>query len=409
MNPLLCTDGYKVSHHLLYPPNTTKVYSNFTPRNVKFMPAQAKEVVVFGIQYTMLYIKELWDNEFFRQPKEKVCGEAKEYLSAYLGFEYDVAHFEALHDLGYLPLKVKALPEGTISSEGIPILTICNTDPEFYWLTNFLETLLSSLLWKPLHSASMARGFKKILTKYAEETDKANLPFVDFQGHDFSYRGLQHHESAISSGMGFLTSFKGTDTIPALQAAFHYYGEKNAGFSVPASEHSTVTAWGKEDEIAAFRRILKIFPKGIVSMVSDSFNLWDVLTKYLPTLKEEILARDGKLVIRPDSGDPVDIICGTDKEAELGAVDTFIYHGDNLDTPECKGVIELLWDVFGGTINEQGYKLLDPHIGAILGDGVTLDRCEQICQRLKAKGFASTNLVFGIGLTKWPFSDEIQN
>ncbi len=389
-NPLLMTDGYKTSHHKMYPEGTRLVYSNFTPRSVNYMDTRAKDILVFGSQYTIRYVHELYRDNFFNQPKEDVISEAKKYLSSYLGVDYDTTHFEKLHDLGYLPINVKSLTEGTITHPKIPILTIYNTHPDFYWLPNFLETLISSLLWKPLHSASLSYGVKKILTKYAKETDMSNLGFTEFQGHDFSFRGMQHPESAISSGLGFLVNFYGTDTIPSLKAAKHYYDTDSAGFSVPASEHAVMTAYGKENEIDAFRRIIEQYPKGIVSLVSDSFDLWQVCTKFVMELKEEIMARDGKLVIRPDSGDPVDIICGLD-EVRMNA------EGLVPESPATKGVIELLWDVFGGTINEQGYKVLDSHIGVILGDGVTLERAEQICEKLKMKGFASTNIVLGIG------------
>jgi nicotinamide phosphoribosyltransferase len=391
------TDGYKTSHHTMYPKGTTLVYSNFTPRNVKYMDERAKDIVVFGIQYTFKYIHELYQENFFNRDKNEVIGEAKKYFSSYLGQDYDVSHFERLHDLGYLPIQVKGLQEGTIIGEKIPILTIYNTHPDFFWLPNFLETLISSLLWKPLHSASISYGARKILDRYANETDKTNLGFVDFQGHDFSFRGMQHPESAISSGLGFMVNFSGTDTIPVLSAAKHYYGSENIGFSVPASEHSVMTAYGKEDEIVGFKRIIDLYPKGIVSLVSDSFDLWKVCTEYMVELKDQILSRDGKLVIRPDSGDPVDIICGTCFSQPGYYLGGGIYLPKNDCTPEEKGVVELLWDVFGGTVNDQGYKVLDSHIGVILGDGVTLKRAEQICERLKDKGFASTNIVLGIG------------
>jgi nicotinamide phosphoribosyltransferase len=250
--------------------------------------------------------------------------------------------------------------------------------------------MISSLLWKPLHSASLAYAYKQILVKHAMKTDADNLGFVDFQGHDFSFRGMQHPESAISSGLGFLTSFCGTDTIPCLQAAEYYYNSKDVGFSVPASEHAVMTAYGQEDEINAFRRLMKQYPAGILSVVSDSFDLWKVCTEFITELKDEILARDGKLVIRPDSGDPVDILCGIDLS---DADDTLT----SVEEAVSKGVIELLWDVFGGTVNSQGYKVLDSHIGAIYGDSITLERAEDICVRLEAKGFASTNVVLGIG------------
>lgn len=391
-NPLLMTDGYKTSHHRMYPEGTTLVYSNFTTRSVKRMPENAKDIVVFGLQYVMTYIHELYQENFFNRPKDEVVGEAKTFLSNYLGTDYDVSHFEALHDLGYLPINVKGLPEGTIISEKIPMLTIYNTHPDFFWLPNFLETLISSLIWKPVHSASLAYGYKKVLVKHAEKTDKENIGFVDFQGHDFSFRGMQHPESAISSGLGFLTSFAGTDTISTLQAAKYCYGDENVAFSVPASEHAVMTAYGKENEIDGFRRLIKQYPIGILSLVSDSFNLWDVCTKFVVELKEEIMARDGKLVIRPDSGDPVDILCGY--TVKHWAED---HRLESYGCPESKGVIELLWDVFGGTVNEQGYKVLDSHIGAIYGDSITIERADEICKRLEAKGFASTNVVLGVG------------
>ena len=389
-NPLLMTDGYKTSHLKMYPKGTSLVYSNYTCRNTKRMPAEAQDVVVFGIQYMIKYIQELFQNDFFLEDKSKVCNEAKEYLSSYLGTDYDVSHFEALHDLGYLPIEIKALDEGTVVNAGIPLFTIKNTLPEFFWVTNYLETLLSTLIWKPVHSASLALAYKKVLTRYCLETDKDNIGFVDFQGHDFSFRGMQSPESAMSSSMGFLTSFKGTDTVPALLAMKHYYNSSNVGFSVPASEHSVMCAHGKEDEINTLTYLMQQYPTGVLSVVSDTWDLWKLLTEYLPELKEEILTRDGKLVIRSDSGDPVDIICGT----MLPSDPDFLARKNS---SEEIGVIELLWDIFGGTINKQGYKVLDSHIGAIYGDSITLERAGQICARLKAKGFASTNIVLGIG------------
>lgn len=387
MNPLLLCDGYKTSHKKMYPQGTTLVYSNYTCRSSKRMPENAQDIVVFGIQYMIKYINDIFKKDFFDKPKDGVCQEAKSYLTAYLGSEYNVSHFEALHDLGYLPIEIKALEEGTVIKAGIPLFTIKNTLPEFFWITNYLETLLSTIIWKPVHSASLAYAYKKILTNYALETDEKNVGFVNFQGHDFSFRGMQSVDAATSSAMGFLTSFSGTDTVPALQAIKQYYGDSNVGFSVPASEHSVMCSHGKEGEIDTLKYLMNQYPTGILSVVSDTWDLWKLITEYLPKLKEQILARDGKLVIRPDSGDPVDIICGSNQKPRIKR--------DYM--PEELGVIELLWDIFGGTINKQGYKVLDPHIGAIYGDSITLERAEEICSRLKSKGFASTNVVLGIG------------
>jgi nicotinamide phosphoribosyltransferase len=230
-----------------------------------------------------------------------------------------------------------------------------------------------------------------------KKTDPANAWFIDWQGHDFSMRGMDSAEAVISSGLGHLTSFSGTDSLPAIYGARKFYGAEGfvAG-SVPATEHSVMCAGGKEDETDTFRRLLNTYPKGILSVVSDTWDLWKVCTEHVVTLKEEILARDGKLVIRPDSGDPVDILCG---EKVISRDYRDVVENADLDTshPKYKGVIELLWDVFGGTVNEQGYKVLDPHIGAIYGDSITIDRAEEICRRLESKGFASTNVVLGIG------------
>jgi nicotinamide phosphoribosyltransferase len=210
-------------------------------------------------------------------------------------------------------------------------------------------------------------------------------------------RGMDSVEAVISSGVAHLTSFMGSDSLPAIYGARKFYGaEGPVAGSVNATEHSVMCAGGKEDEVETFRRLLETYPTGILSVVSDTWDLWKVCTEHLVTLKEEILARDGKLVIRPDSGDPVDILCG---EPIISRDYRDVVENAQLDLthPKYKGVIELLWDVFGGTVNEQGYKVLDPHIGAIYGDSITIDRADEICARLAAKGFASTNVVLGIG------------
>ena len=207
---------------------------------------------------------------------------------------------------------------------------------------------------------------------------------MDWQAHDFSFRGMASPEAAALSGAGHLLSFTGTDTIPAIKLLHDcYQGEGLIGGSVPATEHMVMCAGGKEDERATFRRLMQLYPRGIVSVVSDTWDLWKVLTETLPSLKSEIVARDGKLVIRPDSGDPVLIITG-DATKTPGS-------------PAHKGVIQLLWEVFGGRVNDKGYKELDAHIGAIYGDSITEERARLICERLKEKGFASTNIVLGVG------------
>ncbi|GAA4107120.1 nicotinate phosphoribosyltransferase [Aquimarina addita] len=384
MNPLLLTDGYKLGHKEQYPDGTTLVYSNWTPRKSRIEGIDT--VLFFGLQYFIKeYLIKRFNENFFSVPKKEVSLEYKKYVDHYLGIDYDVSHIEALHDLGYLPIEIKALPEGTAVPIRVPMFTLVNTKSEFFWLTNYLETLLSNIIWQPCTSATIANQYQKILKAFALETDKENASFVTWQGHDFSMRGMSGIESSILSGMGHALSFSGSDTLPVAKALEDYYNsdvtkELVIG-SVNATEHSVMCAGSKEDEIGTFRRLLETYPTGILSVVSDTWDLWKVLTEYLPILKNEILSRDGKLVIRPDSGDPVDIICGCNDSNEVVA----------------KGVIELLWDEFGGTINEQGYKVLDPKIGAIYGDSITIQRATQICERLKEKGFASTNVVLGIG------------
>ena len=451
-NPLLLTDFYKISHYQQYPKNTSFVYSNMTAR--KSMLAGVDSVVFFGLQYFVLeYLIKYFNENFFSREKSEVIKEYSRRIRTSLGADLpDYKHIEDLHDLGYLPLKIKALPEGSSVPIKVPFLTICNTLPEFFWLTNFIESLMSNILWKPITSATIAKEYRKILDKYADETGMPT-EFVPWQGHDFSFRGMSGLEAAVLSGMGHLLSFTGTDTIPAIDALEQYYGadaEKELiGGSVPATEHSVMCSGSKEGELETFRRLItETYPKGIVSIVSDTWDLWKVCTEYLPALKDTILARDGKVVIRPDSGDPVDILCGEPIISVLDIDDAKQYLLEYLDeygekeesmskdfliddslvkvtvhvswfyfqeydqhfidkvskveieyverTPQQKGVIELLWEVFGGTVNEKGYKVLDSHIGAIYGDSITLERAGDICRRLKDKGFAS-QVVFGIG------------
>jgi nicotinamide phosphoribosyltransferase len=228
----------------------------------------------------------------------------------------------------------------------------------------------------------------KTFTKYANETVGSDRSFIPWQGHDFSFRGMSGIEDALMSGAGHLLSFAGTDSIPAIDFLEEYYNtdceQELIGGSVPATEHSVMCMGTQGDEIGTFERLItEVYPSGIVSIVSDTWDFWQVITDFLPKLKDKILARDGKVVIRPDSGDPVKIIVG-DEEAAPGS-------------PEYKGAILCMWETFGGTITEQGYKLLDGHIGLIYGDSITTERQIAILEGLKRKGFASYNVVLGIG------------
>src|ERR1035437_999015 len=387
INPMLYSDFYKTDHRRQYPKGTEFVYSNMTPRGSRIPGIDS--VVVFGIQsFCMDYLIRRFNDGFFKQPKDQVLKQYQRRMDTSLGAGIiTTEHIAALHDLGYLPVRIKALPEGTLCPLRVPMLTIVNTLPEFSWLTNFLETILSTSVWHPMTSATIAHQYRILLDKYAAET--SDMPeFVQWQGHDFSMRGQSSFEASLASGAAHLLSFTGTDTIPAIDWLEHFYGanadKELIGCSVPATEHSIMCLGGKDTEADTYRRLItEVYPKGIVSIVSDTWDYFDVLNTTIRGLKDVIMARDGKVVIRPDSGNPTTIICG-DPDAPEGSL-------------ERKGTVEILWDIFGGTVNSKGYKQLDSHIGCIYGDSITLDRCQVICNGLALKGFASTNMVFGIG------------
>lgn len=380
-------DFYKITHDELYPDNTTKIYSTFTPRSFDYFPTKTDYAVAFGYQ---MFIKKTlinyFNEHFFNRPLEEVVSEFEYVIENTLGGVANSDKIKALHKLGYLPLEIKALPEGTKVPVKVPVLTIENTLPEFFWVTNYIESIMSSELWLPSTSATTASHFRRIFDAWAIETTGSTAG-VDFQGHDFSLRGMQGLESAVSSGMGHLLSFIGTDNIPSAVGVEMYYNQKLSdeliATSVKATEHSIMSSYGR-DEYTAYKTLMEKVPTGILSVVSDTYDYFGVLTDILPKLKEEILSRDGKLVIRPDTGKPIDILCGTKS-----------YDVNN--TPEEKGTFWLLWETFGGTINDQGYKVLDSHVGVLQGDAVTLKNVGSILRKLEENGFASTNLVVGIG------------
>lgn len=431
MNAINLTDGYKLDHRRQYPEGTEFVYSNWTPRSNEYFKEAEDGCVVFGIQYFIKkYLIEYFNTHFFNLPEEEAVASFKRRIDTFLGPDNMVGenHIRSLHRLGYLPIKIKALPEGSICPIRVPMLTVINTNSNFFWITNFLETLMSCELWLPMTSATTARVYMKELRRHAEKTGfDENIP-LGFFCHDFSMRGMAGLEAAILSGMGHLTSFFGTETIPAIDAVEEYYNAdaetELIAATVPASEHSVMSAGGCSNEFETFKRfITELYPKGFVSIVSDTWDLWKVVTEYVPKLKKEILSRDGRLVIRPDSGDPVDIICGVDKSdiVEYNGVKYYfkgIGKGDamlqetiythlrrnpemfksNILLPHIeKGVYECLWDMFGGTINKKGFKELDFHVGMIYGDSITIERQREIYRRFEEKGFAATNLVLGIG------------
>lgn len=392
-NPLTAIDFYKADHRRQYPEGTTEVYANFTPRSSRLARVLEhrfdNRVVFFGLQYFLKdFLVNAWNTEFFQQPKEKVVAKYQRRMDTALGAgAITVDHIAALHDLGYLPVRVKALPEGARCPIGVPCMTVVNTQPEFFWLTNYLESVISAYLWKPVTSATTAFEYRRLLHEYAKKTG-TDEGFIDFQAHDFSFRGMSGLEDAALSGVGHLCSFAGTDTVAAIDLAEDYYGanaeQELVGASVPATEHSVMCMGMKDGELETFRRLITdLYPAGIVSIVADTWDFWKAITQYTVMLKEDILNRDGKVVIRPDSGDPVKIIVG-DPDAPAGS-------------PEHKGAVECLWNVFGGTQTVTGHKLLDSHIGLIYGDSITLERAEAILEKLHKKGFAAGNVVFGVG------------
>lgn len=437
-NPMHLTDGYKLGHPDQYPEETRVVVSNGTPRKSRVKGINS--IVVFGIQaYMLSTLVKIWKEDFFDRDVEEVAAKFYRRIKNYAGVEaadkIGVERLRQLHALGYLPLQIKAIPEGRKLPIGVPAFTVKNTHDDFYWLTNLIETDMSSETWQPSTSATTADEYRKILTHWAEKTG-GDVGFVQFQGHDFSYRGMPGRASAMASGAGHLLSFVGTDTIPAIDWLEEYYSADSdkelVGCSIFATEHAVMCVgtgfyikknkldWEKygEAEFEVFKRLItEVYPSGMISIVSDTWDLWKVLREYLPRLREEILARDGKIVIRPDSGDPAKILTGYKVCSVKIGIEDEIYHDQSDNTyydisvvdkvydltptkkctHEIKGVVECLWDIFGGTFNERGYKVLNPKVGCIYGDSITLERAWDICKRLADNKFCSTNWVAGIG------------
>ncbi|MNK20317.1 putative nicotinate phosphoribosyltransferase [compost metagenome] len=377
-NILLQTDVYKMGHMEQYAPGCNKVYSYLTARSDR----NFNETVFFGLQY---YIKR-----YLAEPITPAMGEEfLNYRKMILGSNSPEIEtkIRALCRLGYLPIEIKAVEEGTIMPVRNVLMTITNTHPDFYWVVGFMESLLLKL-WYTITVATCSYGYRKIVNSFFEQTDEEDMnPAKDFQVHDFGYRGDASEEGAAISGVAHLLSFLGSDNVPALPCAVEFYNADLSGepilLSVPASEHSVMCSFGREDEIGAFRHMLELYPTGIVSIVSDTFDVYKVLTDFAETLKEDILKRDGKVVFRPDSGNPEYIICGN-PEAEPGS-------------NEWKGAIRLLDEKFGSTLNSKGYKILNPKVGLIYGDGMYTERYVRTLERLKGMGYAASNLVIGVG------------
>lgn len=485
INPLLLTDSYKLGHADQYPEGTEFIYSNFTPRSkkyaydsfLKYLSSKDQKIVVFGLQAVLIEMKQIWDDGFFKRPKAEVVNEFLTFIQPYMPKAYVdkmKKRVEELHDYGKLPIKVNALPEGSLVDEKIPVFTIVNTKKQFYWITNYLETWLSANLWKPMVSASIARTYRHIIKEFANKTGIVQSPewkdFINWQGHDFSMRGMSGIYDSRSTGIGHLTSFYGSDTLIAAKYAQEMYGfglpeDYLYAASVPATEHSVMCVGSANDkdvsqgEFNLFKRLItETYPDGIVSIVSDTWDYWKVVTDYTVKLKDTILKRNGKLVIRPDSGDPVRILAGyrvfktytVNKNSQDFNLDDYFdkwdlssmydfsceYETECEYTHECEfderciievkckdqvskyyeithnsyeqmeehevlGSVQVLWNIFGGTetvgSGNRTYKTLDGHIGLIYGDSITPAVCYEILSRLYEKGFSSANVVFGIG------------
>lgn len=451
--PAAC-DSYKLGHMVMYPEGTTQVYSNFTPRSTKHSPIPKQyddgKIVVFGAQFVLTDMINMWNDTFFSQSWSTIEPKLQSIVAPFVGdcgFDQGMTNFKALHDLGYLPLRFKALPEGSVVDAKIPVLTVTNTIDEFYWLVGYVETYLSQQLWKMSTIATISRTYRRMMTKYAEQTG-GSPEFIDFQVHDFSARGLSGSQDNAMVGAAHLTSFKGTDSLLGVQLINEYYQGASTfvGASVPATEHSVMTAQSVEGELDMFRNLLRTYDRGIVSIVSDSYDFWKVITEFTLKLRDEILARKpdslgmSKVVFRPDSGDPADILCGTALPLDLVLIDSSLffrnigdkkvfvtdegkyveleavsktyggswrykrtYLADEDVTPEMKGAVQCLYESFGGTVNDKGFKQLSDRVGLIYGDSITMKRADNILSRLAAKGFASDNVVFGVGSYSYQF------
>ena len=360
-NIMLATDSYKVSHYRQYPAGTTRVFSFFESRGGRY-----PETVFFGLQY--LIKKHLLGVVVTEEKIE----EAKEIFAAHFGSdkmfnEAGWRHILTAHN-GRLPIEIRAVKEGSRIPTSNVLVTVVNTDPEVPWLTNYIETLLVQL-WYPTTVATQSYFMKQTILRYLEETGTPEL--VDFKLHDFGFRGSTTVESAGIGGAAHLVNFKGTDTVEALLVAKNFYSEKMAGFSIPAAEHSTITSWGRDGEVEAYRNMLRKYPEGLVAVVSDSYdifyaceNIWGGI------LRDEVLARNGTLVIRPDSGDPVTVILR---------------------------VLEILGRKFGFEVNSKGYKVLNPKVRVIQGDGIDYLSIGDILEAMKRAGWSADNIAFGSG------------
>lgn len=354
-------DSYKVSHYRQYPPKTQRVYSYFEARQ----GAQFSDVVFFGLQYFLQrYLK---GSVVTAEKIDAADALLRDHFGASVfhraGWEY-VLHQHG----GRLPIVIRAVPEGSVTSPGNVLMTVENTDDECYWLTNYLETLLVQV-WYASTVATQSRAMKSVITQALIETGDPNL--IDFKLHDFGFRGVTCPEQAALGAAAHLVNFRGTDTLPGLLLARRYYDCEMAGFSIPAAEHSTITSWGEAHEVDAMRNMLTQYPSGLVACVSDSFDVFRACSEYWGgILKNDVLQRDGVLVVRPDSGDPPTIVVE---------------------------VLRRLGEAFGATTNSKGFRVLHPKVRVIQGDGIDFSMLGKILNAVRDAGWSADNIAFGSG------------
>ena len=358
---LLAGDSYKNTHYKQYPPGTTEVFSYIESRGGIY-----DKTLFFGLQ---AFIKE-----YLSKPITQEDIDFAETIITAHGYEFNVDGWQRILDKhnGFIPVEIKAVPEGTVVNNKNVLLTIRNTDPELPWITSFMETSLLRAIWYPTTVATVSYMCKEIIRKYLLETAD-NLDGLNFKLHDFGARGVSSLESAALGGMAHLVNFMGTDTMPALIAAKTYYHASMAGFSINAAEHSTITSWTKSGEADAYRNMVAQFakPGSIFAVVSDSYDIWNAVDNiWGGGLLDEVKKIGSTVVIRPDSGDPITM------------------PGE---------IIERLMAKVGYTLNTKGYKLLPSHVRVIQGDGITVESLPKILDNLKSKGISTDNLAFGMG------------
>ena len=360
-NIILNTDSYKASHYLQYPPK-----SEFVSSYVEARGGEYEEVLFFGLQ---VFIKEYLLTPFTQSDID----EAKDIFEAH-GVPFNIEGWQYILDKynGYLPIEIEAIPEGVVVPTKTALVQVINTDPKLPWLTSYIETSLLRAIWYPTTVATVSWRIKRLIREYLEETSES-VGGLEFKLHDFGSRGVSSKESAEIGGMAHLINFMGTDTISAIVSAKRYYNCKMAGFSIPAAEHSTITSWGRDGEVDAYRNMLKQFakPNSLVAVVSDSYDIYNAVSKiWGEELKQEVIDSKATLIIRPDSGEPKEVVVE---------------------------ILKRLYEKFGGSINKKGYIVLNNSVRVIQGDGIEESSIKEILENMKKHNFSADNIAFGMG------------